>query len=304
MTLPFDYNKQVFGGTEYMGRGWHKHIGPHVPKFKNYLSLIIPGNVPPVYELLNVDEQLIVWMHNTPQQFSPENTKILKHPQFIKRLKYYVVPSEEHKRLTLEEIPIDPDQIVVIPNAIDVLAYNPIKFDNPKQIKLIHTSSPDRGFDVLMNAVELINEDFRLEVYNSFNPDLVENLPATPKVRFFGKTPKATVMEAVESAHIHAYPSTYPETFCISQVEAMSAGLACVTSNLGALPEVSGGFGYMYEYTEDREAHTKIFAEHLTKAIQDIKTGNWNPEEQIKFVNSEYSWERHKERWLELHEKL
>jgi glycosyltransferase involved in cell wall biosynthesis len=84
----------------------------------------------------------------------------------------------------------------------------------------------------------------------------------------------------------------------------MSAGLVCVTSDLGALPQVSGGFGYMYPYTEDKESHTKIFAEHLTKAIQDVKQGNWNPEEQIKFVNSEYSWERHKERWLELHDKL
>jgi glycosyltransferase involved in cell wall biosynthesis len=141
-------------------------------------------------------------------------------------------------------------------------------------------------------------------MYNDFYPHTIKDFKSDPRVRFYGKTPKATVLEAVENSHIHGYPSTYPETFCLSQAEAMSAGLICVTSDIGALPEVSNGLTRMYGYEDDLGKHEDLFAEHLTKAIEDIKAGNWNPEEQIKFVNSEYSWERHKERWLELHDKL
>lgn len=305
MYEPFNYVKDVFGGTEYMGRGWHQHIADSVPKFKDYLSIIIPGVVPPPAILYSTDKKIICWMHNTPQQFDPDKLRILQNPKFLERIKYFVVPSEEHKKLTLQEITIDPDLIKVIPNAIEPLRYDYNKFEHPKVVKLIHTSSPDRGLDVLLNAVSLIQEDFRLEIYNKFNPDTDPRLPKFDRrIKFYGFTPKDTVREAYENSHIHAYPSTYPETFCISQIEAMSAGLLCVTSDLGAIPEVSGGYTTMYPYVEDRMKHAEVFAEHLTKAIQTVKKQNWFPQEQIKYVNSEFSWAKAKERWVELHESL
>lgn len=305
MNNTFTYNPQAFGGTEYMGRGWHRHIAPYVPKLNNYLCLIIPGVVPTTEEIHNSDKQLVVWMHNTPQQFDEDKLAILKHPKFMGNIKNFIVPSEEHKRLTLEELPMDPNLIVVIPNAIDPAIYNSSKFSNPKNVKLIHTSSSDRGLDVLLRSTYLIKEDFRLEIYNDFYPDTNHNFNIKdPRIKFYGKTPKATVLEALEESHIHAYPSTYPETFCMSQVEAMSAGLLCVTSDLGALPEVSNGFGIMYPYTTNRLNHADIFAEHLSKAIKDIREGNWNPTEQIEYVNKTYSWEAIKNKWLEFHETL
>ena len=287
-----------------MGRGWHQHIATHAPRFNHYLSLIIPGIVPPPEELYKSDKEIIVWMHNTPQQFDLDKLAILRHPEFLKRLKCFVVPSEEHKRLTLLEIPVKPEQIYVIPNALEPLKYDPRKFDKPSQIKLVHTSSPDRGLDVLLNSLVDVEGDFRLEIYNNFYPDLIEGFVSDPRVRFYGKTPKATVREAVESAHIHAYPSTYPETFCMSQVEALSGGLLCVTSDLGALPEVSGGFGYMYSYIEDREKHKKLFVNNLNQALEDVRKGLFDPVIQIEYVNKTYSWDAIKDRWMEFHDLI
>ena len=304
MSQAFNYTKDVFGGTEYMGRGWHQHIAAHAPKFDNYLSLIIPGIVPHPDDLYRSDKEMIVWMHNTPQQFELDKLEILRHPEFLKRLKCFIVPSEEHKRLTLLEIPVKPEQIYVIPNALEPLTYDASKFDKPSKIKLIHTSSPDRGLDVLLNAVSELEGDFRLEIYNNFYPDLIQDYVPDPRVRFFGKTPKATVMEAIESAHIHAYPSTYPETFCMSQVEALSGGLLCVTSDLGALPEVSGGFGYMYPYTEDREEHGKVFVKNLNQALEDVRNGSFDPTAQIEYVNKTYSWDAIKDKWMEFHDLI
>lgn len=304
MSQSFNYTKDVFGGTEYMGRGWHKHVAAHVPKFDNYLSLIIPGVTPSPQELFTSSKEIIVWMHNTPQQFDLDKLAVLRNPEFLKRLKCFVVPSEEHKRLVLLEISIKPEQIYVIPNALDPLTYNPSKFDKPVKIKLIHTSSPDRGLDVLLNSLANIEADFRLEIYNNFYPDLIQGFEADPRVRFFGRTPKATVMEAIESAHIHAYPSIFLETFCISQVEAMSAGLLCVTSDYGALPEVSGGYGYMYPYTQNNQEHIKLFTNSLNQALEDIRNGSFDPTAQIEYVNKTYSWDAIKEKWIDFHKLL
>ena len=82
----------------------------------------------------------------------------------------------------------------------------------------------------------------------------------------------------------------------------MSAGLLCITSDIGALPEVSGGQTTIYTYPEDRIKHSNIFAEKLKEAIETIKSGNWNPEAQIEYINKTYSWEAIKNKWLEFHE--
>jgi glycosyltransferase involved in cell wall biosynthesis len=305
MNQAFRYTPTAFGGTEYMGRGWHKFIASYMPKLNKYSAYIIPGITPNLQGLINTNKELIIWMHNTPQQFDEDKLAILKDSKFIAKVKYFVVPSEEHKRLTLKEIPIESERIYVIPNALEPLSYDNVKFNKPSTIKLIHTSSADRGLEILINAIPHIKEDIRVEVYNDFYPDLQENVPPLDsKIKFYGKTPKATVREALENSHIHAYPSTYPETFCMSQVEAMSAGLLCVTSDIGALPEVSGGHTTIYPYEPDNDKHIEIFAEKLSEAINTIKSGNWNPEAQIEYVNKTYSWNAIKDKWLEFHELL
>ena len=300
----FAHNTAAFGGTEYMATTFKKKVVDHLPKLNNYDCIIMPGNLPPLDALYRSRKQIIVWMHNTSYQFDKYLIDAFFRRELVEKIKYIVVVSEFQKQETIKHLDIDESRVVVIPNAIEPLQYDPSKFDNPKKVKLIHTSSMDRGTDVLLNSIKFIDRDFRLEIYNNFNPHDYSEYEPDPRLRFYGRTPKATVIEAVENSHIHAYPSIYPETFCLSQAESMSAGLVCVTSDIGSLPEVSSGHTRIYPFEDDRFKHAEVFAEHITKAIDDITNGNWNPEEQIKFVNSEYSWERHKERWLELHDKL
>jgi glycosyltransferase involved in cell wall biosynthesis len=302
--FPFEYNRSAFGGTEYMASNFIKRILPDMPKLYNYISVVVPGSVPTLDNILASKKQVIMWMHNTPQQFGDDKLKFLQNEKFINVIKYIVVPSEVHKKLLLEAMSIDPDKIYVITNAIEPLTYNSNKFKDIKQVKLIHTSSPDRGLDVLLNAVNMVQEDFRLEIYNSFNPDAYPELTYDKRVRFYGFTPRATVREAYEQSHIHAYPSTYPETFCISQVEAMSAGLLCLTPDYGALAEVSGGLTTMYPYVENKIKHAEIFAEELSKAIKKIKEETWHPINQVEYANNTYSWDAIKKDWLVFHELI
>lgn len=301
---PFSWNKNAYGGTEYMADTFTKKVLPLLPKLENYDCFIMPGILPDFKIIEQGTKEIIVWMHNTIYQFPEEMINKFFTPTIMARIKYIVVVSEFQKKETLKHINIDESKVVVIYNAIEPLIYNSDKFDRPKKIKLVHTSTAERGLPILLNAITMMDEDFKLEVYNDFYPHFFPEYKPDHRIRFYGKTPKPTVLEAVEASHIHAYPSIYPETFCLSQAEAMSAGLLAVTSDIGSLSEVTKKYGRIYPYEEDQIKHAEIYAKHLTKAIEDVRNGNWNPEETVKFANSEYSWEKHKERWLELHDKL
>jgi glycosyltransferase involved in cell wall biosynthesis len=300
----FNYTEQQYGGTEYMAKTFKQKVLPHMPKLNNYNCLLIPGQTPNLKELEADNKEIILWLHNTFNQLDEKAVEQFFIPSLVNKIKYFVAPSKFHKKHIMEYLKVDESKVVVIPNAIEPLVYNPDKFTKVNQVRLIHTSTSDRGTHILINSLSKIDRDFRLEIYNDFYPHLYPEYEPDPRIRFYGKTPKATVIEAVESSHIHAYPSTFQETFCISQAEAMSAGLLCVTSDSAALPEVSGGHTRIYPLESVDAKHAEIYAKHLTQAIDDVTSGNWNPEEQIKYVNSTYSWERHKEHWLELHNKL
>jgi len=301
---PFEWNHQAFGGTEYMARNFRELVLPHVPKLRDYLCLVIPGLVPAMSDIIDQPKKVIVWMHNTPIQFSQENLNNLKRKPFLDKVKYFIAVSEFSKQEIVNQLEVPPEQVYVIPNAIHNLKYDSYKFNNPSKVRLINTSSPDRGIDVLLNSMRFIEEDFELDIFSRFNPNEHPEYVPDPRINFYGFCPKPTVIKHYQSAHIHAYPSTYPETFCISQAEAMSAGLLCVTSDIGALPEVSGGKTTIYPYTEDGVEHAKSFARHISNSIQIIKSGKWDPTEQIEYVNKTYSWEAIKNKWLEFHETL
>jgi hypothetical protein len=72
-----------------------------------------------------------------------------------------------------------------------------------------------------------------------------------PKIRYHGTQPNAAVREALTRAHVFAYPSVWPETSCLCLIEAMSAGLVCVHSNLGALFETAAHWTQIYPFHED-----------------------------------------------------
>lgn len=294
----------AYSGTEYMVHNFHKNIFPDMPKLNDYLAIVIPGVSPTLENMLRWNGDIILWLHNLVFQVDDALTKILRMPEFKAKIKFVICVSQSHKDYIVREMGIEESRVAVLNNAIYPLQFKQEKFDSPKQVKLVHTSSPDRGMPILLEALQYVDRDFRLEIYNEFNPDYYPEYKPDPRVRFFGRTPKATVLEAIESAHIHPYPAQYIETFCLSQVESMSAGNLCVYPELGSLPEVSNGFGISYEHIEDRDKHVKLFAEKLTQAIDMVANGEWNPEEQVKLINEKYSWETIKKQWLAFHELL
>lgn len=97
--------------------------------------------------------------------------------------------------------------------------------------------------------------------------DLFQRIKDHPNMTYHGFQPNHVVREALQQAHIFAYPSIWQETSCIAMIEAMSAGCEIVCPNYGALPETAGNFATMYSYNEDANHHANIFAQILNQSI-------------------------------------
>jgi glycosyltransferase involved in cell wall biosynthesis len=301
----FNFSKDHFGGTETMARGFILKILPEMKNIQNYRCVILPGHIPDLQSWGVDGQKTILWLHNNVSQFTSSVSRVLSNNAIKKSIEHYVAVSEYEKRVISKELDISLDKITVIPNAIETVTPTLNKFNNINKVKLIHASSKDRGLDVLLNAIPLITEDFELNIFNDFYPDLPHNFNMDgvndPRVNFYGKTPRKTLYKFFADAHIHAYPSTYPETSCLTQMEALSAGCYTVHTDLGALPETSLGYGKMIPFNE---LTPERYAEELTKAIKMIKENGYNYKQQVQDIHDNFTWDKAKQNWLAFDETI
>lgn len=295
----FKYAEEYFGGTETMARGFIQNILPEMNNINKYVCVIIPGHLPDVKTIGTDGSKYIFWLHNNASQFVPFVGEVLRNNLVRKATERIIAVSEYEKGVLAKELNIELDRITVIPNAIIPVTPNPDKFKKIDKVKLIHASSKDRGLRVLMDAIPLITEDFELNVFNDFYPDITHGYNVDgvndPRVNFYGKTPRKTLYKFFADAHIHAYPSIYPETSCLTQMEALSAGCYSVHTNLGALPETSLGYGTMIPYSK---LTPELYAEELSKAIRLIKENGYDYTKQVEDIHNNFTWDIAKKNWL------
>ena len=299
MTEIFPFSQENFGGTETMARGFIKNILPEIKNIQKYRCVILPGYFPDIKTWGTDGQKTILWVHNNISQFGNTVKEILNNKLIKESIAYIVTVSEYSRQTISKEINFPLEKIIVIPNAIEPPTPTPNKFNNIDKVKLIHASSMDRGLALLLEAVPLITEDFELNVFNNFYPDLPHNFNTDgvndPRVTFWGKTPRKTLHKFMSEAHIHAYPSTYPETSCLTQMEAMAAGCYPVHTDLGALPETSLGHGMMIPF---KNLSPAMYAIKLSQTIRMIKEQGYDYTQQVQDIHDNFTWEKAKQNWL------
>jgi UDP-glucose:(glucosyl)LPS alpha-1,2-glucosyltransferase len=211
----------------------------------------------------------------------------------------------------------------VMHNAIEPIS-RPDDFEQEEDVtRVIYHTTPHRGLDVLYHAWERIQADYpkaRLSVFSSFNvygwpqrdepyKELFEKIEQNPSCTYFGAQSNKVVREHLGYTHIFAYPSTWMETSCISLIEAMSAGALCVHPNLGALYETAGDYTMMYQWSPDKEIHSKIFEEKLRNTLDIFEKHDRSAvidmfSAQRKRVELYYNWNGRKSEWEELIKSL
>lgn len=204
----------------------------------------------------------------------------------------------------------------IIPIDVEQHTYGPTKHRIKDKIKLIYTSTPHRGLNILYSVFDALTKKYdniELDVYSSFKlygwehrdeqyKELFALLRAHPKINYHGTASNEEVRTAVELADIFAYPSIWQETSCLCLIEAMSAGLLCVHPNYGALSETAANHTMMYQWDEDINRHANIFYAALDQAIQMYGEQHMNLtlRNQMLSTNQHHDWKRRAGDWIAL----
>lgn len=297
--------KNSNGGTEQMYRGLVQRLDPELlEKFQIICSRV---------RWVDPDKKTILWLHDLPGD--PESAH-LKDQASKDRFEKIVCVSNWQMQLYNLYHGLKYDECVVLQNAIEPIDIKEKSFDGP--IKLIYHTTPHRGLEILVPVYEELYKNFgdkiHLDVYSSFAlygwdqrdepyKKLFDKCNEHEGITYHGYQPHETVVEALKTAHIFAYPSIWQETSCLSAIEAMSAKNFVVAPNFAALPETMANFGFTYQFQESRDKHAANFANTLTaviKAMLDKKQHKTLKQEldlQKTYIDSIYNWDVRAEQW-------
>lgn len=266
-------------------------------------------------ELIDPNRKNIIWQQLSYDQ---QNVALMSNPEFVKKVDCFVYVSNWSYEKFRVIFKTPEHKSLVIKNAIDPIEYIP---RDKGKFKLIYTSTPWRGLEVLLDAFELLNrDDVELDVYSSTiiygDGFYKENEPVfkalfdraknTKNVNYKGYAENREIRKAVQQAHIFSYPSVFEETSCIAAIEAGAAGCKMVTTNFGALYETCGEFATMVPYNSNKKALAQSYARALNFTLNNY----WSEDSlkalqfQSQYYNKFYSWEYRKQQWSSLFNSL
>ena len=307
----FSYHKDSYRGTEFLAKYFHNNILKHMSNLNKYNCILMPG----VFDhksLFEDDRDLIIWSHNTLSQFDDDVISLFNNETILNKIKYFIVPSNDTKNQIIKESKIDKNKIIVIHNGFNPIKNDINRFKKVDKVKIIHTSHSSRGFEISAKSLKYIKNDFRLNVYNDIFPEMsyvneeYEEIYKDERIFLYGPTPKKTLIDDLSRSHIFANPSIFRETFCLSQVEAISANCLPVYNNYGALDEVSFNSGITCNFFNFKTIDECVidYAQKIDSAIDLIKNNSFDPKDNAEKVNDAFSFKNFVNSWINLNNKL
>ena len=292
-------NQNPRGGTELQFEYLRKHVDPKLLD-QVQICTSVPESIP-----LSKDKINILWQKNSYDQ--PNLAPWFKDKSNHHKYDWYVFNSNWNfeKFRMMFDIPLE--RSLVIKNGVDTIEPISTIYKKGDPIKIIHHCTPWRGLSVLLGAMQLVkNPLISLDVYSStevygknFHDQtddqykaLYDQARQLPNVNYIGYKPNEYIKENLKDYRLFVYPSIWEETFCISLIEAMAAGLYCVSTNYGALYETGAEFPMYIPYSNNYESLARKFAQGIEVAAQSLEAPGIQDHLKMQrdYVNRFYNW--------------
>ncbi len=182
---------------------------------------------------LSTDKPLVATFHADPPDWARRLYPRL--PWIGRRLRRGVVTAVSE--VAAGALPESWGPIEIIPNAIDVAAYNLPVGRVDRRVCFLGRDDPRKGLDVLLAAWPRIREavpNATLQVMGADRDTRVDG------VEFLGRVTGGEKNRILASSLVYAAPNTGGESFGIVLAEAMAAGCAVVCTDLDAFKAVVG----------------------------------------------------------------
>lgn len=261
------------GGTELMMAEMRARVDPSLLDGVSVFNYI--GDA-------DFNKKTVYWCQLSDDQ---QAVQFLADPDMVAKIDRFVFVSHWQSERFRKAFGIPGFKTSVIKNAAAEMP-TPDPAGRQGKVRVCHLSTPWRGLDVLLAAWAALNpEDAELHVFSStkiYGTDfhsvfdheyarIYDAARSTPGVVYRDFTPNDQLRAELPTFDIMAYPCTFEETSCIAAIEALSAGLRVVCSNIGALPETAEGWAEMYPYRASKDKHAEHFAQALGRAIREAR---------------------------------
>jgi glycosyltransferase involved in cell wall biosynthesis/GT2 family glycosyltransferase len=260
----------------------------------------------------DVNKKTVYW---NQLSYDQPTVQFLKEVNSIDVIDYFVFVSHWQSEIFRKQFGVPGYKTAVIKNAC--IGVDKRISGKRDKLKICYTSTPWRGLDILLSAWELINpQNCELHIFSDtkiYGDDfsnseeqkyehLYEKAKSLNGVVYRGTIPNEELRMELKEFDILAYPSTFEETSCISVIDALSAGLRVICSNLGALPETTEGWARMYPYLSNRELHINHFANVLMDEIGMMFRGELEDQLHIQSIiySQKWSWDVRIHEWNRL----
>ena len=280
----------------------------------------LPSKGPAVRAAMATAAPLILWIGHASDQPA---ARTLADPKVRDAFDAFVFVSDWQRNSFIEEFSLAADRCHVLRNAFSPAFENLVEGDASLQTTksthptLAYTSTPFRGLDLLVAAFPRIRQQHptaELAVYSSMSVyqvgadadrekygDLYQACQETEGIHYIGAVPQPQLAQAMRATWLLAYPNHFAETSCIAVMEALAAGCHVVTSELGALPETTGGYASLIPTSADTETYLQQFTAAVCQAIE---APNYQQRgEQVAWMHREHTWTVRSRQWLALLEK-
>ena len=296
-------NNESLGGSENQLRLLLKHLPDE--SFKD-INLILNNTN---HDLIEKNKINVLWMQHFVNQ---EEAKNLGSKDYVNKLDYIVFNSNWNFEKFQYQFKIPESKSLVIKNAIEKIDFH----EKPKdKINLIYHTTPWRGLIHLLKVFKRLNlQNTELNICSStiiygkkFDSilgkkyeNIFEECKNTKNVNYLGFVENNKIIELLKNMHIYSFPSIWPETSCISAIEAMAAGCEIVTSNLGALYETCAPFATFVGFDSNFDNFEKKYQKALENSVKNF----WSKENQKKIrlqqevINLTYSWNVRSKEWI------
>ena len=300
-------NNESLGGSENQLRLLLKHLPDE--SFKD-INLILNNTN---HDLIEKNKINVLWMQHFVNQ---EEAKNLGSKDYVNKLDYIVFNSNWNFEKFQYQFKIPESKSLVIKNAIEKIDFH----EKPKdKINLIYHTTPWRGLIHLLRVFKRLNlQNTKLNICSStiiygkkFDTvlgkkyeNIFEECKNTKNVNYLGFVENNKIIELLKNMHIYSFPSIWPETSCISAIEAMAAGCEIVTSNLGALYETCTPFATFVGFDSNFDNFEKKYQKALEISIKNF----WSKENQKRIklqqeiINLTYSWTVRSKEWISFFE--
>ncbi|MDZ7260794.1 MAG: tetratricopeptide repeat protein [candidate division KSB1 bacterium] len=264
------YKVRVFNNCDrpgtYEGVEYGDMVDFHVYRYFNKINILVSLRSLKPFKVPTEAKIKILWVQDNPNVeylygetldgLDIDKIFTLSRYQTEEWMRYFRIPEEK---------------FFITRNGVDLTPFKENSYQrNPN--KLIYTSRPTRGLDILLEIFPKIKAkrpEAELHLFTYvLSQDDREMEPLLEKARqpgvfIRGSVSKAELAREMLTSWLMVYPCTFRETSCTSAIEAQAAGLPVITSALAALPEtVENGYTGIIL---DGDPYSKIFQDKLVE---------------------------------------